>query len=205
MSAVMIPQPWQVDDETMVKWVAKKEGLKKQGIKFCMTTYVDVHGMVKAKVVPIDHFEKMMRGSELYTGAALDGMPSQEVQSDEVGSRPDLDAIMPVPWMDGMAWCPGSLYYLGKPYEECSRNILKQQTEHASKKGFTFQLGFEPEFFFVRMKDGELVPASTMDQLEKSAYDMPASFDYVPFFSQITEYLQQLGWNPIVWNHEDTN
>lgn len=205
MSERKVPQPWQADEETLAKWRNKKESLQQQGIKFCITTYVDVHGMAKAKVVPIEHFEKMMRGSELYTGAALDGMPSQDVQSDEVGSRPDLDAIIPVPWLEGMAWCPSSLYYLNDPYDECSRNVLKRQMQRANDAGFIFQLGFEPEFFFVREVNGKLVPAGSMDDLKKAAYDMPSSFEYAPLLSQITEYLQQLGWNPVVWNHEDTN
>ncbi len=205
MSERKVPQAWNADDATLAKWREKKESLKQQGIQFCMASYVDVHGMLKAKVVPIEHFEKMMRGSELYTGAALDGMPSQDVQSDEVGVRPDVDAIMPIPWLEGMAWAPGSLYYLGEPYDECSRNVLKRQMERAANKGHIFRLGFEPEFYFVRIKDGVVVPASEKDDLAKAAYDMPPTFDYIPLFNEIVGYLQQLGWNPVVYNHEDSN
>ncbi len=53
---------------------ALRRSLEERGVKFCLASYVDVHGIPKAKVVPIDHFERMMRGSELFTGAALDGL-----------------------------------------------------------------------------------------------------------------------------------
>ncbi len=39
-----------------------------------MGAYVDIHGIPKGKVVPIDHLAHMAHGSELYTGYALDGL-----------------------------------------------------------------------------------------------------------------------------------
>jgi len=56
-----------VDRETM-------RTLMDKGVEYCMPLYVDVHGIAKTKTVPIDHFDRMMRGSELFTGAALDGL-----------------------------------------------------------------------------------------------------------------------------------
>ena len=50
-----------------------RESLEKMGVRYCFSSYVDAHGVMKGKAVPIDHFDRMMRGSELYTGAALDG------------------------------------------------------------------------------------------------------------------------------------
>ena len=37
-----------------------------------MATYSDGHGIAKCKSVPLAHFDQMMHGSELFTGAALD-------------------------------------------------------------------------------------------------------------------------------------
>ena len=53
---------------------AKKRELIEKGVKYCLAAYVDVHGVPKAKAVPVEHFERMMRGSELFTGAAIDGL-----------------------------------------------------------------------------------------------------------------------------------
>ena len=58
------------------------------GVKFCFSAYVDLHGRPKGKCVPIGHADQMLLGSELYTGAALDGVP-QDVSDDEVAAMPD--------------------------------------------------------------------------------------------------------------------
>ena len=52
----------------------QRDDLIKKGVKYCFSSFVDVHGIPKGKTVPVHHFERMMRGSELFTGAALDGL-----------------------------------------------------------------------------------------------------------------------------------
>ena len=47
-----------------------QQTLRERGVKYCMGTYVDIHGIPKGKVVPIDHLPHMAHGSELYTGYA---------------------------------------------------------------------------------------------------------------------------------------
>ena len=60
-----------------------KNSLEEQGVRYCLPSYVDIHGVSKSKFVPISHFDRMMGGSELCTGAALDGVP-QDVSDEEV-------------------------------------------------------------------------------------------------------------------------
>ena len=48
--------------------------LRERGVKYCIGAYVDIHGVQKAKVVPIAHLPQMVDGSERYTGYALDGL-----------------------------------------------------------------------------------------------------------------------------------
>ena len=49
------------DRETMRTLIDK-------GVEYLMPLYVDVHGIAKTKTVPVSHFDRMMRGSELFTG-----------------------------------------------------------------------------------------------------------------------------------------
>src|SRR5262249_6492967 len=58
-----------------------KSKLIRQGVKYCLGAYVDIHGVPKGKFVPIEHFEHFAHGSELYTGYALDGL-GQEPNDD---------------------------------------------------------------------------------------------------------------------------
>ena len=62
-----------------------KQSLLQQNIKYLLPSYVDMHGVPKTKMVPIAHLERMMSGSELFTGAALDGVP-QDVSDEEVAA-----------------------------------------------------------------------------------------------------------------------
>src|SRR5258708_34449184 len=83
----------------------QRETLKSQGVKYCVGAYVDLHGVPKGKVVPIDHFDHFAHGSELYTGYALDGL-GQRPNDDEISSVPDLDRVMILPWNPAVAWLP---------------------------------------------------------------------------------------------------
>src|SRR5205085_6557320 len=108
-----------------------RRSLEERGVKFCLASYVDVHGIPKAKAVPIDHFERMLAGSELFTGAALDGL-GQGPNDDELSARPDLAAITVLPWNPEVAWAPGSLYFHDEPYSMDSRTVLRRQLARAA-------------------------------------------------------------------------
>ena len=73
--------------------------LKSKGVKYCIGAYVDIHGIPKAKVVPIDHLGHMAKGSERYTGYALDGL-GQAPNDDELTSVPDLDSVIQLNCLD---------------------------------------------------------------------------------------------------------
>ena len=53
-----------------------EQNLRDRGIKYCIGAYVDIHGVPKAKVVPLDHLHHMAAGSERFTGYALDPINS---------------------------------------------------------------------------------------------------------------------------------
>ena len=46
-----------------------RESLIRKGVRYCLAAYVDVHGIPKAKTVPIDHFERMLRGVRAIHGS----------------------------------------------------------------------------------------------------------------------------------------
>src|SRR5438876_7122637 len=104
---------------------ALRRRLVEQGVKYCLSSYVDIHGIPKAKAVPIAHLGRMLRASEMFTGAALDGVP-QAVNDDEVSAMPDPAGAIVLPWNREIAWLPSDLYLHDTPFSACSRSILKQ-------------------------------------------------------------------------------
>ncbi|MEL7332977.1 MAG: type III glutamate--ammonia ligase, partial [Cyanobacteria bacterium J06560_2] len=125
--------------------------LQEQGVKYAMASFVDIHGMCKGKVVPMSHFDRMMQGSELFTGAALDGVP-QEINDDEVGTMPDPNSVTILPWNSEIAWFASDLHLVGEPFEACCRTILKNTLKQAEEMGYRFNLGIETEFFIFNLK-----------------------------------------------------
>ena len=91
---------------------AIQQSLKAKGVRYCIGAYVDIHGVQKAKVVPIDHLPQMAAGSERYTGYALDGL-GQAPNDDELTSVPDLDHIVQLPWEPKVAWMPADNHFQG--------------------------------------------------------------------------------------------
>lgn len=182
-----------------------KTSLQEKGVKYVIASFVDIHGMCKAKAVPLAHLEQMMEGSELFTGAALDGVP-QEVSDEEVSAHPDLSSLTILPWNPEIAWFASDLYLEGKPFEACCRGILKKMLAQAAQMGFSFNLGIETEFFILKQTtEGKVSPVSDRDTLAKPCYDLQGLLDNFLWVSEIVEAMNQLGWDVYSFDHEDGN
>jgi glutamine synthetase len=178
-----------------------------KGVEYCMPLYVDVHGVAKTKTVPIDHFDRMMRGSELFTGAALDGL-GQGPHDDELAVVPDPDAVMQLPWRPNIAVIPGQLSYHEQPYPMCSRTILARQVERAAKMGLKFNLGIECETYIVKRDPSAhngIVPNDPRDDIAKAAYDAALTLINLEFLNDVVSSMNKLGWKVHSFDHEDAN
>jgi glutamine synthetase len=177
--------------------------LESQGVRYALASYVDLHGVCKAKAVPLSHLGSMLGGSELFTGAALDGVP-QEVSDDEVAAVPDPATATVLPWQRELAWMASDLHLHGKPFEACSRNILKRVQTQAAAMGFRFNLGIETEFFVLRRDErGQAVPLSPRDNLDKPAYDVSTLLDNMGWLDELVSAMNTLGWGVYSFDHED--
>ena len=183
---------------------ALKQDLEAKGVQYCLPAYVDIHGIPKSKSVPIAHFERAMRGSELFTGAALEGL-GQDTHDDELALHPDPRAVTQLPWRPNVAWMPGNLRLHGEPWPMCSRTVLQRQIDRAAKLGFRFNLGIECEFFLVRRDGNKIVPANPRMVLHKAAYDVVGLLESLDWLDEVIGYMNQLGWNVHCFDHEDAN
>ena len=182
-----------------------RESLEGQGVRYVLAGYVDMHGMMKSKVVPIAHLGRMMEGSEFCTGAALDGVP-QDVSDDEVSPRPDPDSVLILPWQPDVAWFASDLYCAGKPFAPCNRTIFKGVLAQAAEMGFGFNFGIEPEFFLLKdSADGGHVPIGSRDGLAKPAYDVRSTLDSFAVLEEIVREMNGLGFDVYSFDHEDGN
>jgi glutamine synthetase len=182
-----------------------QESLRAKGVKYCIGAYVDIHGVPKGKVVPLDHLSHMAHGSELYTGYALDGL-GQAPNDDEIASVPDLDHIIQLPWEPKIAWMPADNIFRGKPYLLNTRVALKNVLAQAATQGLGFNLGIECEVFVLRKnEDGTLSVPNPDDRLNKPCYDLRGFIDNFTWLDQVASCITELGWDLYSFDHEDAN
>lgn len=182
-----------------------QQELHARGIKYCIGAYVDIHGVPKAKVVPLAHLYEMAHGSELYTGYALDGL-GQEPHEDEIASVPDLDHVIQLPWEPKIAWMPADNTFRGRPYALNTRVALKNVLAAAAELGMGFDLGIECEVFVLKQNgDGALAVPNPNDKLVKPCYDMRGFLDNFTWLDKVATCISDLGWDLYSFDHEDAN
>lgn len=182
---------------------AMKQQLLEAGVKYCFASYVDIHGIPKAKCTPIDKFEKMCAGAELFTVGALEGMGLTGPQEDECAAVPDLDTCVIFPWDKTQAWYTGELYYHGQPYANDSRVILKRMVKLAAAQGYRVNLGIEPEFYLLRHDDkGKLAPLGPGYKGICPAYDLHSTTHVIDTLDKLAGYMEALGWNLYSFDQE---
>jgi glutamine synthetase len=182
-----------------------KTHLKEKGVRYCMGAYVDIHGVPKGKVVPIDHLGHMVQGSERYTGYALDGL-GQEPNDDELCSVPDLGHVIQLPWEPKVAWMPADLVFQKKPYPLSTRVALKTMQAKAAKLGFGLNLGIECEIYLLQKQaDGTLAPPDPNDKLVKPCYDLKSFLSNFTWLDKMSSTINDLGWDLYSLDHEDAN
>ena len=183
--------------------VELRDALSEAGVKYLLASYVDMHGVSKGKVVPVTHLDRMMSGSELCTGAALEGVP-QDVSDEEVAAHPDAASCTILPWNGDVAWFASDLWCKGAPFEACSRNILKRVLAKAARMGYAMNLGMEAEFFVLR--DDPVLgyrPISDRKDLDKPAYDVSRMLDNMSWMDELVQAMNGLGWDVYSFDHED--
>jgi glutamine synthetase len=182
-----------------------QQKLQDLGVKYCIGAYVDIHGIPKAKVVPIDHLPQMAAGSERYTGYALDGL-GQAPSDDELNSVPDLDHIIQLPWEPKVAWMPADNHFQGNPYPLNTRVALKNVLAQAAEMGFGMNLGIECEIYLLKQNaDGSLSIPNPDDKLDKACYDVRGFMDNFAWLDKMASAINSLGWDLYSFDHEDAN
>jgi glutamine synthetase len=118
----------------------------------------------------------------------------------------DLSTLSLVPWQPGYARivCDGTVR--GKPYPYDSRLVLKEQVARARARGWTVNVGIEPEFMLLKRRaDGSIAPADDTDQLDKPCYDYKGLARARDFLERLVASLQAVDFDVYQIDHEDAN
>ena len=174
---------------------------KDKKIKYFFISFVDLFGVLRAKLVPARAIGAMQKDGAGFAGFAtwLDMTPAHP----DMFARPDPASLIQLPWKPEVGWLASDLWMDGKPVEQCPRVVLKRQIAAAAKLGYRIKTGVECEFFLVNA-DGSAI-ADARDTQSKPCYDQTALTRNFDIISEICDAMIKLGWNPYQNDHEDGN
>src|SRR5262249_55879475 len=146
--------------------------------------FVDVHGAPKVKLIPASTLGDACAVGAGFAGGAVWGL-GQGPEAHDLCARPDLDTYTPLPYAPGAARFAADLYVDGEPHPSCPPANPGRSRPTARPRGYTFNVGIEPEFFLVtRRPDGTIAgwDPQGVDGLRKPCYDfqgISAALDFL--------------------------
>lgn len=174
---------------------------KKKKIRYFLISFVDLFGVLRAKLVPAAAIKGMQKDGAGFAGFAawLDMTPAHP----DMFGLPDPDSLIQLPWQPEIGWLASDLWMDGKPVEASPRVALKRQIEKATKKGYRMKTGVECEYHLID-PDGQDI-SDKRDIQEKPCYDQSALMRRFDVISEICDSMLALGWGPYQNDHEDAN
>jgi glutamine synthetase type III len=173
----------------------------RQGIRYFLISFVDLFGVLRAKLVPAAAIGQMQRDGAAFAGFAthLDFTPADP----DMFAMPDPASLIQLPWKTEIGWLAADLHINGKPVAHAPRHVLKRQLAAAEAEGYRLKTGVEAEFFVLR-PDGRTV-ADEGDRQAKPCYDQTALLRHYELIRTISDAMLGLGWAPYQSDHEDAN
>ncbi len=181
-----------------------RKQLEAEGVKYVLSSWIDLFGIPKTKPVPMSDFELLCKGKgPQFAVHSISYVPELTPADSDQIMVPDLDAVYVCPWDKSMAIIFADLFWEDKPYDHCPRQALKRAVRDAAQAGYFGMAGIEPEFIAMRYDDdGNPVKAVDNDPLnglrprrQAFGYDVEYSLDSMFFFKDMIDILEDLGWN----------
>ena len=185
-----------MDTKDLVKRV------KEENVKFISLQFSDVTGAVKSVDMPVRHLEDALRDGVWFDGSSVEGFARIQESDMMLILDPETYAVLP--------WSPEDLrrarifcdIYMpnGEPFEGDPRGTLKRQLKRVEEKGWTFNIGPEPEFFLFKRGNGHgvhPVPHDTGGYFDFSSFD-----EAVVVRTALMDALDAMGLEVEVGHHE---
>jgi glutamate---methylamine ligase len=174
---------------------------KEKKLKYFLISFVDLFGVLRAKLVPVRAIKGMQMDGAGFAGFAawLDMTPAYP----DMFAVPDPDSLIVLPWQRDVGWLASDLYMEGKPVTASPRVALKDQLKKAAKMGFSFKTGVEGEFHLINADGSDIY--DERDTQEKPCYDQSALMRRFDVISEICDAMVELDWGAYQNDHEDAN
>ena len=174
---------------------------KQNGVKYFLISFVDLFGVMRAKLVPATAIDTVAKSGAGFAGFAvwLGMTPAHP----DMLVMPDPDTVMQLPWKPEIAWVTGDVVMEGKPVEQNPRQMLKRVMADAARDGYAMKTGVECEYFLIS-RDGQQI-SDDADAQSRPCYDQQALMRRYEVIKEICDSMITLGWAPYQNDHEDAN
>ena len=181
-----------------------KKRLEDTGVKYVLSSWIDMHGIPKTKPVPMSDFEALCMGKgPQFAVHSVSFVPELTPADPDQIMLPDLNAVYVCPWDKTTAIIFADLFWEGAPYNVCPRLALKKIIQEKQEQGYQGFAGIEPEFIVMKYNEkGEPVKAIDNDpphgiqpRRQAFGYDVEYSLDSMHFLKEMMDILGELGWD----------
>ncbi|MCL2491427.1 MAG: glutamine synthetase family protein [Coriobacteriia bacterium] len=150
--------------------------IKDAGVEFIHLWFTDILGFLKTLVLTVDELDNAMTEGMGFDGSSIQGFSRTE-ESDMI-AIPDPSTLQLTRWRNS-----GELIAImhcnivtpdGEPFAGDPREVLKRQLRKAAEKGYTFYVGPELEYYYLK-NDKKPKVVDTAGYFDQSVRDL--SFD----------------------------
>ena len=176
--------------------------VKEDGVKFLSLQFSDVTGAVKSVDMPARHLEDVLKDGAWFDGSSVEGFARIQESDMRLLIDPNTYAVLPWSAADSKrarVFCDIHMPN-GDPFEGDPRGTLKRQLKRIEEKGWTFNLGPEPEFFLFKGTNGHgvhPVPHDAGGYFDFSSFD-----EAVVVRTALMSALDAMGLDVEVGHHE---
>ncbi|KZX10343.1 type I glutamate--ammonia ligase [Methanobrevibacter filiformis] len=177
--------------------------IEEKNIKFIRLQFVDIHGTPKNIAVSLgkpEDIEDLFADGMLFDGSSVEGFV--EIHESDLILKPDPETFSPLPWRpeeSGAGRLICDIYTPeGEPFAGDPRSILKKSLKKLDEKGYSYNIGPEPEFFIIDQDDdGNYYPIDNGGYFDVEPVDQGTDFR-----RQLVMDLEKLGFELEGSHHE---
>ncbi len=176
--------------------------VKADDVKFISLQFTDVTGAVKSVDIPAQRLESALEDGVWFDGSSVEGFA--RIQESDMRLVIDTDTYAVLPWSPAelrraRVFCdiyqPGGAVFLGDP-----RSVLKHILSKIKQRGWTFNVGPEPEFFLFRRNGPDTIHPVPHDV--GGYFDFSANDEAVRVRTELMAALSGMGLEVEMGHHE---
>ncbi|PZU94863.1 MAG: glutamine synthetase [Leptolyngbya sp.] len=158
--------------------------LREGKARFVRVVWCDNGNVIRGKAIHMDALTRQLEGGEAVAVGLSAAQQAIPVVADavapgsglgpvgEVWLVPDWETLQMLPYAPGQARVMGEMVKNGQPWPWCARQFLKRMVQRAADQGLAIKAAFEPEFYLLKQRDQDSLPADNMPFAATLAMDL---------------------------------